>query len=110
MRDEILQKAYPTDTATIPRYRILNQRGDVILDGIEIQLLNTILQAGTPFDKEHVLPDDVATSLCPGVDDPALADVLRRLAPAYTYGTEDIEAGSASTAPNGTLHFIYEPA
>lgn len=29
-------------------------------------------------------------------------------APAYTYGTEDIEAGSASTAANGTLHFVYE--
>ena len=29
-------------------------------------------------------------------------------APAYTYGTEDIEAGSASTAPTGTLHFVYE--
>lgn len=31
-------------------------------------------------------------------------------APAYTYGTEYIEAGSASTEPTGTLHFIYEPA
>lgn len=30
-------------------------------------------------------------------------------APAYTYGTEYIEAGSASTEPTGTLHFIYEP-
>ena len=29
-------------------------------------------------------------------------------APAYTYGTEDIEAGSASTHANGTLHFVYE--
>ena len=31
-------------------------------------------------------------------------------APAYTYGTEDIEAGTASPYPTGTLHFIYEPA
>lgn len=29
-------------------------------------------------------------------------------APMYTYGTEDIEAGSASTAITGTLHFVYE--
>lgn len=29
-------------------------------------------------------------------------------APAYTYGTEDIEVGSASTATTGTLHFVYE--
>jgi hypothetical protein len=25
----------------------------------------------------------------------------------YTYGTEDIEAGSPSSEPNGTLHFVY---
>lgn len=31
-------------------------------------------------------------------------------APAYTYGTEDIEAGTASPHPTGTLHFVYEPA
>lgn len=30
------------------------------------------------------------------------------VAPAYTYGTTDIEAGSASTFENGTLHFVYE--
>ena len=29
-------------------------------------------------------------------------------APMYTYGTEDVEAGSASTAATGTLHFVYE--
>ena len=29
-------------------------------------------------------------------------------APAYTYGTEEIEAGSTSTAATGTLHFVYE--
>ena len=26
----------------------------------------------------------------------------------FTYGTEDIEAGTASPYPNGTLHFVYE--
>lgn len=29
-------------------------------------------------------------------------------APAHTWGTEDIEAGSASTEPNGSLHFVIE--
>lgn len=29
-------------------------------------------------------------------------------APMYTLGTADIEAGTASTEPEGTLHFIYE--
>ena len=30
-------------------------------------------------------------------------------APAYTYGTKDIEAGTASPHPTGTLHFVFEP-
>ena len=30
-------------------------------------------------------------------------------APAYTYGASDIEAGTASPHPTGTLHFVYEP-
>lgn len=30
------------------------------------------------------------------------------VAPMYTYGTEDIEAGSASTEPEGSLHFVIE--
>ena len=34
--------------------------------------------------------------------------MAKESAPAYTYGTEDIEAGSASTAATGTLHFVYE--
>ncbi len=29
-------------------------------------------------------------------------------APAYTYGTDDVEAGSASPHATGTLHFVYE--
>lgn len=29
-------------------------------------------------------------------------------APAYTYGTTDLEAGSASTEPEGSLHLVYE--
>ena len=40
------------------------------------------------------------------INPPALADI--GAAPAYTYGTEDIAEGSASTAPEGALHFIYE--
>ena len=35
--------------------------------------------------------------------------LLNTKAPAYTYGTEDIEEGSASPYENGHIHFIYEP-
>ncbi len=31
---------------------------------------------------------------------------LASKAPAYTYGTEDITEGSASSEPEGTLHFV----
>lgn len=34
---------------------------------------------GTPYSKEAVLPDDLAESLCPGVEDPTPADALRAL-------------------------------
>lgn len=35
-------------------------------------------------------------------------DIANGKAPAYTYGTADVEAGSASPYENGTLHFVYE--
>ena len=34
---------------------------------------------GTPYNKESVLPDDLAGSICPNVEDPAPADALRAL-------------------------------
>lgn len=35
-------------------------------------------------------------------------NLLAAKAPAYTYGTTDLEAGSASTEPEGSLHLVYE--
>lgn len=43
-----------------------------------------------------------------GTEEEFAAMLAKESAPAYTYGTEDIEAGSASTAATGTLHFVYE--
>ncbi len=34
---------------------------------------------GTPYNKESVLPDDVANDLCPGIDDPTPADAFRKI-------------------------------
>ena len=34
--------------------------------------------------------------------------VIGGVAPMYTYGIEDIEAGSASSEPEGSLHFVIE--
>ena len=33
---------------------------------------------------------------------------MKGFAPMWTYGTEDIQAGSASSAPTGSLHFVIE--
>ena len=35
-------------------------------------------------------------------------DTANSKAPMYTLGTSDIEAGSPSTEPEGSLHFVYE--
>ena len=37
-----------------------------------------------------------------------LEEQLASKAPTHTYGTEDIIEGSASSEPNGTLHFVIE--
>lgn len=72
------------------------------------------LQEGTPLNKNTFLSDNVASQL--GLSDDAtpndaislLNTNLNNKAPMYTYGTQDIEAGTASTEPEGTLHFVYE--
>lgn len=71
-----------------------------------------IEELGRSFaSKESV--DNINTSLTTmqesvGKLQEAASGVGGKFAPAYTYGTEDIEAGSASTAATGTLHFVYE--
>jgi hypothetical protein len=36
---------------------------------------------GTPYNKESVLPEELAQALCPDIDDPTLADALAALLP-----------------------------
>ena len=45
------------------------------------------------------------------IDESAHQDIrnlISNMAPAHTWSTEDIVAGSASTEPNGTLHLVIE--
>lgn len=45
--------------------------------------------AGTPYNKASVLPDDVASKLCPGVEDPSPADAFGSVADhVFTVGEE----------------------
>lgn len=73
--------------------------------GVDYLTPEDIEELGKLFaPKEDV--DNLATSLEETQEEVDGMD--GKFAPAYTYGTEDIEAGSASTAKTGTLHFVYE--
>lgn len=63
MKNEILNPVLSSDVEPIPRYRLVRSDGTYIADNVEIQLRNTIKQAGTPYDVNSVLTDDVATLL-----------------------------------------------
>lgn len=61
------------------------------------------LVEGTPYSKAAVLPDDVATVLCPGVEDPTPADAFKAL-----IGRTKARAGfiyplASETVPEGFL-------
>ena len=91
MQNEILSRVYSTDEAAIPRYVIKDVDGSVIHEGVEISLMNQVIQQGTPYDKNSVLPDEIASVVCPGIANPTPADALQALyvsrAPAgYGYG------------------------
>ena len=60
MKDEILSKVYAADAAAIPRYRIVNKDGSIVDEGVEIQLMNSVEQEGTMFNKFNILKDSTA--------------------------------------------------
>ena len=81
MKDEILDKVYSTDETPIPRYQIVDRDGNVVLSGVEIRLLNLISQLGTPYNTESILPDSVASKICPEISNPNPADAFAGLLP-----------------------------
>ena len=60
MKDEVLNKVYAADDAAIPRYRIVNKDGSIVDEGVEIQLMNSVEQEGTMFNKFNILKDSTA--------------------------------------------------
>lgn len=60
MKDEVLNKVYAADAAAIPRYRIVNKDGSIVDEGVEIQLMNSVEQEGTMFNKFNILKDSTA--------------------------------------------------
>lgn len=79
----------------------------------DMERADSPIQEGTPLNKNTLLTDETAAELGLGENEATPDKAFKKLqaskAPSYTYGTEDIEAGTASPHPTGTLHFIYEP-
>lgn len=63
MQNEILKPVLETDETAIPRYDIVNPDGSVTQQNVELRLKNQVMQEGTPYDEESVLPAELATQL-----------------------------------------------
>lgn len=50
-KDEVLEKAIPTDSSVIPRYDVVLPNGEKIAENAEIILKNPVLQHGMPINK-----------------------------------------------------------
>ena len=72
-----------------------------ILDGVTVNKVNK----SDIVDNLETNASDKPLSAAQGFE---LKKQVDGKAPAYTYGTDDITAGSASSYPTGTLHFVYE--
>lgn len=56
MQNEILKPVLDTDEVAVPRYDIVGPNGSVIQQNVELRLKNEVVQEGTPYDEESVLP------------------------------------------------------
>lgn len=72
MQNEILNPVLATDETAVPRYDIVDASGNVLYQNVKLQLKNTIIQEGTPYDTESVLPSSVCAKLgIPATSKPA---------------------------------------
>lgn len=63
MQNEILKPVLDTDEVAVPRYDIVGPNGSVIQQNVELRLKNEVVQAGTPYDEESVLPASLREQL-----------------------------------------------
>lgn len=97
MKDEILEKALPTDQSPIPRYQILDVDGSVLHDNVEVRLVNDVQQTGTPYSTDAVLQDAVANSM--GLSNTATPnDAFKKLASSRVV--------TLNYSNSGTQHFL----
>ena len=60
MQDEILGKALLSDSSPVPRYKIINELGDVIAENATIVLQNPVEQEGTPINTATLLSNETS--------------------------------------------------
>ena len=63
MQNEILKPVFDTDKVAVPRYDIIGPSGIVVRQNVELRLKNEIVQKGTPYDEESVLPASLREQL-----------------------------------------------
>ena len=63
MQNEILKPVLDTDEVAVPRYDIVGPNGSVIQQNVELRLKNEVVQEGTPYDEESVLPTSLREQL-----------------------------------------------
>ena len=63
MKNEILAPVLESDEVAYPRYNIVSPEGAVLHSNIRLALQNAIVQAGTPYDVDSVLPLALALEL-----------------------------------------------
>lgn len=74
MQNEILKPVLATDESAVPRYDIVSPTGSVLQQNVELRLKNEVMQEGTPYDEDSVLPAELATQLgLPATATPAQA-------------------------------------
>lgn len=66
------------------------------------------IEDGTPLSKATLLAD--TTAAMAGLDEGATPnDMFKALAGRIVFSEADLEAGTASAYPDGTLYFVYKP-
>lgn len=63
MQNEILRPVLETDEVAVPRYDLVSANGQVLQQNVELRLKNEVVQQGTPYSAEAVLPNELAEQL-----------------------------------------------
>ena len=94
MQNEVLSPVLDTDETAVPRYDIIDASEKVLYRNVKLQLKNSILQEGTPYDTESVLPGSVCMKL----------GIPSTSKPADAFGKLSDSKSDKSTVVNTTLN------